>query len=152
MSNSRPQRRQEAVVHRTCPLCEAKCGISIEVDRGAQCVVTIRGDDADAFSQGYLCPKAYGLKGLHEDPDRLRRPLHRQGSSWREIGWEEAFELATLRLRSIRDAHGADAIATYLGNPNAHDVGSALYLPPFLRALGHVGASPPRALISCPKR
>jgi anaerobic selenocysteine-containing dehydrogenase len=101
-----------------------------------QRIVTVRGDDGDAFSQGYLCPKAYGLKGLHEDPDRLRRPLRREGSSWREIGWEEAFELATRGLRSIRDAHGADAVATYLGNPNAHDVGSALYLPTFQRALG----------------
>jgi anaerobic selenocysteine-containing dehydrogenase len=136
MPSPRSQRQSHEVVHRTCPLCEAKCGISVEVDRGAQRVVTVRGDDGDPFSQGYLCPKAYGLKGLHEDPDRLRRPLRREGSSWREIGWEEAFELATLRLRSIRDAHGADAIATYLGNPNAHDVGSALYLPTFQRALG----------------
>jgi len=131
-----PRRQSHEVVHRTCPLCEAKCGISVEVDRSVPRVVTIRGDEADAFSQGFLCPKAYGLKGLHEDPDRLRRPLRREGSSWREIGWEEAFERAVRGLRSIRDAHGADAIATYLGNPNAHDAGSALYLPTFQRALG----------------
>jgi len=136
MPSPHPQRQSHEIVHRTCPLCEAKCGVSVEVDRAAQRVVTIRGDDGDSFSQGYLCPKAYGLKGLHEDPDRLRQPLRRDGTSWREIGWEEAFELATQRLREIRDAHGADAIATYLGNPNAHDVGSALYLPIFLRALG----------------
>src|SRR5208283_154840 len=131
-----PQPESHELVHRTCPLCEAKCGISVEVDRGAKRVVTVRGDEADSFSQGYLCPKAYGLKGLHEDPDRLCQPLRRDGSSWREIGWEEAFALATQRLRSIRDANGADAIATYLRNPHAPDVGSALYLPAFQRALG----------------
>jgi anaerobic selenocysteine-containing dehydrogenase len=136
MTDRRAERATHEIVHRTCPLCEAKCGISVEVDRGAERVITVRGDDGDAFSQGFLCPKAYGLKGLHEDPDRLRKPLRRDGSGWREIAWEQAFELAAGRLRSIRDAHGADSIATYLGNPNAHDVGSALYLPTFQRALG----------------
>jgi len=123
-------------VHRTCPLCEAKCGISIQVDRAEGSVVTVRGDEQDPFSRGYLCPKAYGLKGLHEDPDRLRRPLRRDGSNWVEIGWDEAFDLAASRLRQVREDHGANATATYAGNPNAHDLGSALYLPALLRALG----------------
>jgi anaerobic selenocysteine-containing dehydrogenase len=128
------------IIHRTCPLCEAKCGISVHVDRDEQRVVTIRGDADDPFSRGYLCPKAYGLKGLHEDPDRLRRPMRRSGSrsapNWVEIGWDEAFELASSRLTELRESHGADAIATYVGNPNAHDLGSALYLPALVRALG----------------
>ncbi len=124
------------IVHRSCPLCEAHCGISVEVDRGAGRVVTVRGDDEDPFSAGYLCPKAYGLKGLHEDPDRLRRPIRRDGDTWREIGWEEAFDLVAERLRAVRDAHGPEALGTYVGNPNAHDLGSALYLPALLRGLG----------------
>jgi anaerobic selenocysteine-containing dehydrogenase len=124
------------VTHRSCPLCEAHCGISVHVDRAKQEVVTIRGDEADALSRGYLCPKAYGLKGLQEDPDRLRRPLRRRGADWEEIGWDEAFDLAATRLRAIRDAHGPDAVATYLGNPTAHDFAATLTVAPFLRALG----------------
>jgi len=122
--------------HRTCPLCEAKCGITVEVDRSAGRVLTIKGDPADPFSRGYLCPKAYGLKGLQEDPDRLRRPLRRRGGRFEEVSWEEALGFAAERLRELRDAHGPDAIATYLGNPNAHDLGSAIYMPAFQRALG----------------
>ena len=38
-------------------------------------VARIRGDRADVFSHGFLCPKGPALKQLHEDPDRLRRPL-----------------------------------------------------------------------------
>jgi len=124
------------VVYRTCPLCEAKCGIAVEVDRAAGRVVTIRGDDEDPFSRGYLCPKAYGLKSLQEDPDRLRRPIRRTASGWEEIGWEEALTFAAEGLRGVRDAHGAEALAGYVGNPNAHDLGSALYLPALLRSLG----------------
>jgi anaerobic selenocysteine-containing dehydrogenase len=129
-------RTTHETVFRTCPLCEAKCGVAVEVDRSTQTVVTVRGDDQDPFSRGYLCPKAYGLKGLYEDPDRLRRPLRRDGDRWQEIGWEEAFALAARRLSEIRDAHGPESLGTYLGNPNAHDLGSTLYLPALLRALG----------------
>jgi anaerobic selenocysteine-containing dehydrogenase len=124
-------------IHRSCPLCEAKCGISVEVDRTSGSVVGIRGDADDPFSRGYLCPKAYGLKGLQEDPDRLRRPIRKTADgAWVEISWPEALELAARRLREIRDAHGPDALATYLGNPSVHDMGATFYLPAFLRALG----------------
>jgi anaerobic selenocysteine-containing dehydrogenase len=127
---------ETTVVHRTCPLCEAKCGISVEVDRPTGRVVTIRGDDEDPFSRGYLCPKAYGLKALQEDPDRLRHPIRRTASGWEEIGWDEAMAFAAEGLRAVRDTHGAEALAGYVGNPNAHDLGSAIYLGPLLRSLG----------------
>jgi len=130
------------LVHRSCPLCEAHCGITIEVDRSSEHVVTIRGDADDPRSRGFLCPKAYALKGIHEDPDRLRRPQRRVGrrgdpdSAWEEIGWDEAFDLAGAGLRSVRDSHGANAIATFIGNPAAHDLGSILYGQLLQRALG----------------
>lgn len=130
------------VVHRSCPLCEAHCGISVEVDRASETVVTVRGDADDPRSGGFLCPKAYGLKGLHEDPDRLRRPQLRVGrrgdpeAEWREIDWDEAFDRAGEGLRAVRDAHGANAIATYIGNPTAHDLGSIVYGQVLQRSLG----------------
>jgi anaerobic selenocysteine-containing dehydrogenase len=124
------------IVYRTCPLCEAKCGIGVEVERAAGRVLTVRGDPDDPFSHGYLCPKAYGLKGLQEDPDRLRRPVRRVGGDWREIDWDEAFDLVATRLAEVREASGAEALASYVGNPNAHDIGSTFYLPLLLRALG----------------
>jgi anaerobic selenocysteine-containing dehydrogenase len=124
-------------VYRNCSLCEAHCGIAIEVERDTDRILTIRGDAEDPFSRGYICPKAYGLKGLHEDPDRLRRPLRRDGDTWREIDWDEAFALVATRLRAVRDAHGPAAIASYAGNPNVHELGAGLYLPALLRALGN---------------
>ena len=136
MATPRRPRAERELVYRTCPLCEAKCGIAVEVDRAAGQVVTIRGDADDPFSRGYLCPKAYGLKGLQEDPDRLLRPVRRRGSDWEEIGWDDAFDLAASRLREVRDAFGADAIGASIGNPNAHDLGSLLYMPALLRGLG----------------
>ena len=61
-------------------------------------VVSIRGDDDDVLSHGFICPKAFGLKELREDPDRLRAPLVRRDGELREATWEEAFAEIDARL------------------------------------------------------
>jgi anaerobic selenocysteine-containing dehydrogenase len=118
----------------TCPLCEATCGLEIEIDGDR--VTSIRGDAQDVFSHGFICPKAYSLKELHEDPDRLRTPLIRGADGeFREVGWEEAFAEVDRRLAATIADHGADAVAVYLGNPSAHDLGALLYGRAALRML-----------------
>ena len=52
--------------YRTCPLCEATCGLEIET-RG-RTITSIRGDDRDPFSRGYICPKGPALKHLRRRP------------------------------------------------------------------------------------
>ena len=79
---------------RTCPLCEAMCGLEVHVrdDR----VELIRGDREDVWSKGYLCPKGATLGHLHHDPDRLRAPVVRQADGTvREVTWDEAFARCT---------------------------------------------------------
>ncbi|MGH0031217.1 MAG: molybdopterin-dependent oxidoreductase [Myxococcota bacterium] len=124
------------VVYRTCNLCEAHCGVAVTVDRAANRVLDIRGDEKDVMSRGYVCPKAVGLSALSEDPDRLRAPVKRVGDEFVEIGWDEAYSLVAEGLSRVRDAHGPNAVATYLGNPNAHDFASNLSVPALVRALG----------------
>ena len=46
-----------ATHYRTCPFCEATCGLEIETE-GRE-VVSVRGDAEDVFSHGFICPKAY---------------------------------------------------------------------------------------------
>ncbi|MDP1917689.1 MAG: molybdopterin-dependent oxidoreductase [Myxococcales bacterium] len=123
-----------ATHHRACNLCEAMCGLRIETD-GAR-VTSIRGDEDDPFSKGYLCPKATALKDLHEDPDRLKQPMRREGSQWKTIGWDEALDETATRLHDVQKRHGRNAVATYLGNPTTHNTGALLFGPSFLRALG----------------
>jgi anaerobic selenocysteine-containing dehydrogenase len=119
---------------RTCPFCEATCGLRVEVSDGE--IVSIRGDDDDVLSRGFICPKAYGLKELRDDPDRLRAPLVRRDGELREATWEEAFAEVDARLGPILAEHGRDAVAVYAGNPNAHNLASMIYLRVFLKALG----------------
>ena len=117
----------------TCPLCEAMCGIVVETD-GAR-IASIRGDEEDQFSRGHICPKAVALKDLHEDPERLRRPVKRVGRDWREITWEEAFALVARGIKTVQARHGPDSVAVYLGNPTVHSLGAVLFAPGFVRSL-----------------
>jgi anaerobic selenocysteine-containing dehydrogenase len=123
-----------ALHHRTCPFCEATCGLEIETN-GRE-VVSVRGDADDVFSRGYICPKAYGIKQLHEDPDRLTAPLVRRNGELVEATLDEAFEEIDRRLSPILAEHGRNAVAVYIGNPNAHNLSALLYGPAWLRALG----------------
>jgi anaerobic selenocysteine-containing dehydrogenase len=119
---------------RTCNLCEAMCGIAIELEGGR--ILSIRGDKDDPFSRGHICPKAVALQDIHEDPDRLKRPMRRRGSEWREIGWDEALGEAAERLAAVQAAHGRQAVAVYQGNPTVHNYGSILFGQLFVRSLG----------------
>lgn len=119
--------------YRACNLCEALCGLEI-LHRGDE-IVAIRGDKADSFSRGHVCPKAVALQDLHADPDRLRQPVRRTVDGWEPISWEEAFTEVVARLRDIQRRHGRNAIGFYAGNPTAHNHGALLMLPGFVRAL-----------------
>jgi anaerobic selenocysteine-containing dehydrogenase len=62
------------------------CGIAVEVEAGQ--IRSIRPDKDDPFSKEHICPKAAALKDLHEDPDRLKRPLKKTEDGWVEVEWE----------------------------------------------------------------
>jgi anaerobic selenocysteine-containing dehydrogenase len=124
----------EHISYRTCPLCEATCGLTIR-SRGRE-VVDIRGDEADVFSKGFICPKAYALKALDADPDRLRTPLVRRNGRLEPASFDEAFAEIERRLTPIIGERGRDAVAVYLGNPSAHSMPLAMYARVLLRALG----------------
>jgi anaerobic selenocysteine-containing dehydrogenase len=123
-----------ATHYRTCPFCEATCGLEIETE-GRE-VVSVRGDAEDVFSKGFICPKAYGIKQLHEDPDRLTTPLVRRNGELVEASWDEAFEEIDRRLPPVLSEHGKNAVAVYLGNPNAHNLSALIHGPALMRVLG----------------
>jgi anaerobic selenocysteine-containing dehydrogenase len=116
--------------YRTCPFCEATCGLELTMDGDR--VTRVRGDAQDVHSHGFLCPKATGMQALPADPDRLRTPLVRGEPA----SWDEAFAAIDAGLSPILAAGGRDAVAAYVGNPNAHNLDSMVYAPALLRALG----------------
>ncbi len=123
-----------SVHYRTCPLCEATCGL--EITMVGDTVKRIRGDRDDVFSRGFICPKGSTLKQIQEDPDRLRMPLVRRGGELVEATWDEAWAAVAEGLARVRATGTPNAVAVYLGNPNSHTLAGGLYVRPLLKSLG----------------
>lgn len=122
-------------VFRTCSLCEACCGLRFEVE--GERITSVRPDDDDVLSQGFVCPKGVAIADVHHDPDRIRQPLVRGADGvLRPASWNEAFAVAASRLDAVRQAHGPDAIAVYMGNPIVHNHGAIMLRGGLLKAIG----------------
>ena len=128
------QKNHTTTHFRACNLCEAICGLAIEVCGDE--IRSIRGDRDDPFSRGHICPKAVALQDVHSDPDRLRHPVRRMGDgSWKRLSWDEALDEVGNQLRTVQKVSGYDAVGLYVGNPSVHNWGSLLFGPPLSRVL-----------------
>ncbi|MCF6469972.1 molybdopterin oxidoreductase family protein [Nonomuraea sp. MG754425] len=124
-----------ATAHRTCPICDAVCGLTLDLDPDGR-VTSVRGDPDDPFSRGYVCPKGASLGQLDADPDRLSGPLVRKDGEWVTATWQEAFEAVEQGLGRVADRYGRQALAVYFGNPTFHTMAGFMYRMPLTQALG----------------
>ena len=119
----------------TCPLCEATCGLALDIE--GDNVVKVRGDAEDVFSQGFICPKGASIGELHADPDRLDDPdgPPRRRARSGDAGTRPSPRSTSGSPRSARAAT-RNATAVYLGNPNAHTLDGLIYLRALIKAIG----------------
>jgi anaerobic selenocysteine-containing dehydrogenase len=117
---------------RTCPLCEATCGLELTVSGDR--VVRIRGDREDVLSGGFICPKGSVLHHLHTDPDRCREPMIRRNGSLVPTTWDLAFQEVERLLAPFHDRR--QQLGVYLGNPNVHNHALTLYGRALITGLG----------------
>ncbi|WP_284125409.1 molybdopterin oxidoreductase family protein [Parerythrobacter aestuarii] len=120
---------------RTCHICEANCGVLVEMD--GRKVVSIKGNPDHVLSRGHICPKATAIADLQDDPDRLRRPVKRTADGWQELDWDTAFREIAQRAVALQ-GEGARA-AFYRGNPGAHDYALSTQSGYLQRAVGARG-------------
>ena len=122
-----------STVHaRTCHICEANCGVLVEVD-GRE-ILSIKGNPDHVLSRGHICPKATAIADLQNDPDRLHKPVKKVDGEWKEVSWEQAFTEIAAKLTDIKGQGGKPAM--YLGNPSAHDYGITTQIGQLRRAIG----------------
>ena len=101
----------------TCPYCGTGCTVFLKV-RDGQVVGVL--PDSDGVGQGKLCIKGWSAHQFIHHPDRLKKPLMRVSgtprsrAAFREIGWDEALEVVTERLFTIRQKHGPDALGFFV--------------------------------------
>ena len=122
-----------SMIHaRTCHICEANCGVLVEVE-GRE-IISIKGNPDHVLSRGHICPKATAIADLQDDPDRLHKPVKKVDGQWQEIGWEQAFSEIASKLATLK-GQGAKP-AMYMGNPAAHDYGIATQISTLRKAIG----------------
>ncbi len=127
-------------VYRICTICEALCGLELEV-KGSD-VTSVRGDAADVLSKGHICPKGVATAEFHHDQDKLTRPMRRTANGdFEPIPWDTAMTLVAERLQATRRDHGADAVALYIGDPIIHNYGALALRAGLIRALGSKNVS-----------
>jgi anaerobic selenocysteine-containing dehydrogenase len=67
------------------------------------------------------------LAAVHDDPDRIRRPLIKVDGRWQEVSWDAAFRRCTELLAPVIAEYGIGAVTAYTGNPLAHSFSLARY-------------------------
>lgn len=135
----KPEEHEPKMHYRVCNFCEAMCGIEVQIahkENSDQPEIIVKPDKNDPFSKGSMCPKAPILSALQTDPDRLRYPVKRVGKDWVDISWADAYTMVEENIKRIRDQHGPDAIASYLGNPIVHNMGMMLFVKKLTAAIG----------------
>jgi anaerobic selenocysteine-containing dehydrogenase len=120
--------------YRTCNLCEAMCGLEIKYQDKS--IISIKGDKKDNFSKGHICPKAVALQDLYHDKDRLKTPIKRTENGWVDISWKDAFDEVTKKIKSIQKKYNKNAVGSYHGNPNVHNIGLMLFGSSFTKTIG----------------
>jgi anaerobic selenocysteine-containing dehydrogenase len=119
-----------------CRVCEPACGMIATVEDGQ--LTGLAPDRDHPVSKGFVCNKGIYGADVHNDPDRLSHPLKRVGpGQFEEISWDQALQEIAERLTQTVEAHGANAIGSYTGNPTAFNT---LYGPSFGNFMRQLGA------------
>ncbi len=102
------------IVKTVCGMCGGdNCGIDVYLE--GERIVDVKGMREFPVNRGRLCPQARAAIELTYDPQRLQYPMRREGNAWRRIPWDEALDTIAERLATIKEKHGAQALAVYQG-------------------------------------
>ncbi len=97
----------EQTVCSTCPYCGVGCGVRVSRFGDA---VQVEGDESHPANVGRLCSKGSQLGATVGLENRLLKPM----VDGRDSDWETALDRVAARFATVRDEHGADAVAMYV--------------------------------------
>ena len=119
-----------------CRLCEAGCGLVVELADDHRTIEKVRPDDAHPVTKGFACSKGLLTKDIHHDPDRVDHPQRRDGRRFVDTSWDDANADIAARVAAIIAESGPDAIAGYIGNPAAFNATAGPALALYLAMMG----------------
>lgn len=126
--------------HTFCRICDPHCPLLAEFDDKGK--VIRLSPDFDHPSGGLACHKGLSYLEVHTNPDRLNWPQKRANprsevrGDFVETDWDAAMADIGRQLKSVRDRHGPDAVAVYMGNPWSFDASAIMTVGQFEDAIG----------------
>lgn len=111
-----------------CRICEATCGLTVDVDTAANRIVDIQPDRDHVVSRGYACVKGTRYASTQHSPDRVLHPMKRIGREWHEISWAQAIGEIAEKAKALIERHGPQTFGHFVGS-----AGGANVLAPMFR-------------------
>lgn len=93
----------------TCTYCGCGCNLYLQIMNDK--ITHTLPSKTSPVNEGKLCVKGWYIHEFVQHPNRLTKPLIRQGDSLQETSWESALDYAANRLKTIKEKHGPDSIA-----------------------------------------
>ncbi|MGI9046895.1 MAG: molybdopterin-dependent oxidoreductase, partial [Burkholderiales bacterium] len=114
------------------PHCGFGSNLIVQVRQGR--VMRVLPRENEEINECWLSDKErFSYEGLNS-PERLTRPMIRDGERWRECDWQQALEFIAGQLKAIREQHGAGQIGALA---SSHQTLEELYLlQKLLRGIG----------------
>ncbi|WP_138466728.1 molybdopterin-dependent oxidoreductase [Poseidonocella sp. HB161398] len=112
-----------------CTFCRSRCGSLSRIENGR--LVSVRPDPEHPTGRA-LCPKGRAAPEIVHGARRLARPLLRTrpkgdpDPGFREIGWDEALDLAAEKLRHYAAETGPESVAFSFASPSATSISDAI--------------------------
>ncbi len=100
-----------------CSYCALQCALKMRVDTVQNQVVKVWGRRDFPTNRGLSCIKGQTAHHQINHPDRLTRPLMREGKEgpFQEVSWERALDFTAGQLKKIQREHGVDSAAIFGG-------------------------------------
>lgn len=105
--------RGEEKILTVCQGCLYSCGIEAYVRDGK--LVKVKGMSEHPVNKGRLCPKGANMINWVYSPERLKYPMKRENGGFKRISWDEALDTIALKLKKIKEEHGAKAVVSLFG-------------------------------------
>ncbi|MFK7894582.1 MAG: molybdopterin-dependent oxidoreductase [Myxococcota bacterium] len=119
-----------------CRICEATCGLQVDVDVEQNRIVDIKPDPDHVVSKGYACVKGTRYAATQHSPDRLLNPIKRVGNEWHDISWDQAIREIGAKLRELIAKRGPQTAGHFVGSAGGANLLAPIFRGAFFAGLG----------------
>jgi anaerobic selenocysteine-containing dehydrogenase len=117
-----------------CRICSPLCGVLVDVEDGR--VVGVTGDPDHPLTRGFTCTKGRHLGALHHAPERFLTAQRNGPDGLAPIATAQAIDEVAARLCAVRDEHGPESIALFVGTSSYTAALTYTFAGAWLRAVG----------------